>query len=246
MTVGLRVFSEVERLDAAVVAELAAFSTTDLADAMHGLYVMRGRLRPVNGGAVAFAGPAVTVYCTPGDGLLVRKALEIVRPGDVLVINAGGVRERAVLGGNVGVELARRGVGGVVVDGAVRDAADFASLGLPVLARAVTPRSGSTPAGAGEVNVPVAVDGVVVFPGDAVIADGDGVVVVPAPDAPGVLARLRQRKAKADPEAQKARAAQGTDGPIHGLAMVNEALMSRGGTVYRGPFGREQAREERG
>lgn len=238
MTVGLRVYETVERTPPALVEQLGAYATADLADAMHGLYVMQGGLRPVHGGEAAFAGTAVTVYCTPGDGLLVRKALALVRPGDVLVVNAGGVGNRAVMGGNVGVELARRGVRGVIVDGGVRDAADFAALGLPVLARAVTPRSGSTPAGAGEVNVPVAVDGVVVFPGDVVIADGDGVVVVPADRAAAVLALVQERAAKAAPEEQKARAAQGTDGPVHGSAMVNEALARRGGMVHPGPFRR--------
>ena len=243
MSVGFRVFLGVERPPAETVARLSKFSVPNLSDAVHGITVVDAGIRPLHENWSPFAGPAVTVDVTPGDGLLLRKAVELVQAGDVLVVNGHGCTERAVLGGNVAIDLANRGVAAVVVDGAVRDVGELAALGLPVFARGAIPRSGTTGAGWGEVNVPVACGGVVVFPGDIVVGDRDGLVVVPAPDAADVIRKAESvEREKGRPERVAERAAAAKQAPVHGLSMANEALQQRGGLQIPGAYRRQVQR----
>jgi 4-hydroxy-4-methyl-2-oxoglutarate aldolase len=176
---GFRVYAKIYRAGESALALLADASVGDVCDAMHGTGVIDSGIAGIYAPMRRVFGSAVTVDLTPGDGLLMRPAIDAAQPGDVLVVNAHGVTARAVLGGMVGMHMVRRGIAGLIVDGAVRDVAEFRELGLPVMARAVTPRSGSSDAGWGEVNVPVACGGAVVHPGDVMIGDAEGIVVVP-------------------------------------------------------------------
>jgi 4-hydroxy-4-methyl-2-oxoglutarate aldolase len=185
-----RLYAKVDRVESAVIAAARKVATANLADAMHGLGVVQG-LRPVGSRFGRIVGPAVTADVTPGDGSYSRTALALCQPGDVLVINAHGCAERAVLGGSVCIAARARGLAGIVVDGSVRDIAEIETIGLDVLARAVTPRSGTTESGWGEVNVPVAIGGVAVLPGDLVVADIEGCVVIPRRDAENVLLQVK-------------------------------------------------------
>ncbi|BBB00961.1 putative dimethylmenaquinone methyltransferase [Actinacidiphila reveromycinica] len=239
MNVGFRVHQDVLRPDRALLEGFAGAAVGNLSDAMHGLYTMDSGIRPVVTPAARVTGPAVTVAVSPGDGLMLREAIGLARPGDVLVVNAFGATDRAVLGGTVLLAARDRGVAGLVVDGAVRDLDEIASLSLPVAARAVTPRSGTSTAGWGEVNVPVACGGVVVQPGDVVAADGDGIVVVPADQAAAVLAAHREvEAAKGRPsdlasggEARRSRA----DVVFH---RTRAAMAERGATVVPAAYHR--------
>jgi regulator of RNase E activity RraA len=147
-------------------------------------------LTPYGGGAVV-CGPAVTVRCRPGDNLMIHKALDLVVPGDVVVIDAGGSIAQAVIGGNMRLIMLQRGAVAAVVDGAIRDSAEFAEGGFPTLARAVNHR-GPSKDGPGEINVPIACAGMTVSPGDLVIVDLDGAVTIPRADAREVLAAVEQ------------------------------------------------------
>src|SRR5258705_8433852 len=179
MSVGFRVFARGALPTAAQVKAYESVESSNVADAMNGLGCMSASIAPVYRPMRPFVGPALTVTVSPGNGMMIRKAIAVSHPGDVIVVNAGQVRDRAVIGGNVAIDMVAHGIAGLVVDGAVRDVDELRSLDLPIYARAVTPRSGSDPSGRGEVLSPMACGGVAVMPGDIVIADADGVVLVP-------------------------------------------------------------------
>ena len=156
-------------------------------------------------------GPAVTVRVRPGDNLMIHKALMMVMPGDVLVIDGGGDVTQALVGGLMRTTCVARGIAGLVIDGAIRDIVEWAEDGMPVFARGHTHR-GPTKDGPGEVNVPISCAGMVVQPGDLIVGDADGVIAIPAAQVEEVLERTRahlvreskirddNRKGTADPE----------------------------------------------
>lgn len=135
-------------------------------------------------------GPAVTVRVRPGDNLMIHKALMMVRPGDVLVIDGGGDVTQALVGGLMRTTCLARQLGGLVIDGAVRDVLEWAEDGMPIFARGNTHR-GPSKDGPGEINVPVSCAGMAVLPGDLIVGDADGVIAVPAAEAAEILQRTR-------------------------------------------------------
>jgi len=169
--------TEVERPHPAVVAELAGLATTQVADCGGPVGVVGPGIRRLAGGS-GMCGAAVTVWTKPGDILFVLKAVDLVEPGDVLLVDGGGREDAAVVGDIVGKTLADLGCVGLVVDGAVRDIDGLDAVGLPTFARGAHPATGSN-TGPGAINVTVQCGGVTVRPGDVVHADGSGVVVVP-------------------------------------------------------------------
>lgn len=172
--------------------------TANIADAMHRLGALDARIKPAWDGAT-LVGAAYTVWTRPGDNLGIHEALKHTQPGDILVINGGGDESRALIGELIGGRAKGRGVIGFVIDGAVRDAPGLAEYDMPVFARALTP-AGPYKDGPYALAAPIAVGGVVVSPGDIVVGDADGVVVVPLAmaDQVAVLAQ-----AKHDDELQK-------------------------------------------
>ena len=165
-----------------------------VSDAQGSFGVMHADLKTLVPGAIA-AGPAFTVLCYPGSIITVHKALAEVRPGDLLVVAGDGDDRGALFGEIMATAGKALGLAGVVIDGPVRDAAGIRELGLPVYARSVTPRVG-TNRRVGKTGVPVSCGGVVVHQGDWVMADDDGVVVVPAADVETVLAAAEQADVK--------------------------------------------------
>lgn len=230
--IGMRAFARIPRPDDDAVAALAGAGVTNVADAMLGMGVVDPRLRCLIGGGASILGPAITAQVTPGDGLLLRAAILVARPGDVLVVNAFGEKLRAVFGGAVAMHMKKRGIQAAIVDGAVRDVAEFAALGFPVFARSVSPRSGTTAGGCGEVNVPVAVGGVVVQPGDIVLGDDEGLVVVPRHDVGAVAGALDGTgHAAYDPAAIRHGLENlAPDAPVPGIAALRSAMAERGGS----------------
>jgi RraA family protein len=139
-------------------------------------------------------GVALTVKVRSGDNLLIHKALQLGRPGDVLVIDGGGCTDRALVGDIMKCVAQMRGLAGFVIDGAIRDSAAFRQDDFPCYARGVCHR-GPYKEGPGEINVPVSVGGLLVNPGDIVIGDEDGVVVVTPSEAKGVAEATRKKAA---------------------------------------------------
>ncbi len=162
----------------------AVLPTANIADAQERFGVPRG-ITPVWAGA-RLAGRARTVRTRAGDNLFIHRALAVAQPGDVLVVDGEGDTSRALIGDLIARRALQAGVAGFVVDGAVRDVEELAALRLPVYARAITP-AGPYKHGPGRLDVPVSIGGVVVAPGDLLVGDGDGVVVVPADQAEAVL-----------------------------------------------------------
>lgn len=153
-------------------------------------------LSPIQTGA-RIAGSAVTVSCHPGDNLMIHAAVEQVRPGDVVVITTTSPSTDGMLGDLLATSLRARGAIGVVLDAGVRDVADLRAMGFPVWSRAISTQ-GTVKASPGSVNVPIVVGGQIVHPGDAIVADDDGIVVVPHERAATVVQAARARTAKED------------------------------------------------
>lgn len=187
------VVRDFDRVDASVAEGLAALgvSTVHEADQRRGAFAPE--IRPIQTG-VCIAGPAVTVRCHPGDNLMVHAAVETCRPGDIVVITTTSPSTDAMLGELLATSLRAHGAIGVVIDAGVRDVAQLRAMGFPVWARAVSPQ-GTVKASPGSVNVPVVCGGQLVHPGDAIVADDDGVVVVPRARAAAVLEAGRRREA---------------------------------------------------
>lgn len=185
---GFRIQHEIVRPDPALVAELAKYPTSNVADAQERFGFMDPGIRRISGGKLA--GPAITVLTRPGDNLMVHKALEVARPGDVVVVSTCRSDNTAVFGEIMATTLMGAGLEGIVVDGAVRDFDELQKMGVKVFARTVV-GSACDKDGPGEINYPIACGGVAVLPGDVIIGDSDGVVVVRAKDIPVVLERVR-------------------------------------------------------
>lgn len=194
---GFRIRTEIERPDPEVVAGFGAFDTPAISDQMNRLYTMASHIHALTGDALPILGPACTVKVYPGDNLMVHKALDIVQPGDVVVVDTSSSTMTAVLGDLISTKARHRGAAGFVVDGLIRDLAGIRALGdFPVYARGVTP-TGPLHRGPGEINHPISAGGIVVFPGDIVVGDLSGVVVVPREIAEDLLGRLVAAAAKA-------------------------------------------------
>ena len=148
-----------------------------------GLTAYHGNLR------TALCGPAITVRVRPGDNLMIHKAMLIAEPGDVIVVDGGGIVSQAVAGGLMRTTALARKLGGFVIDGAIRDIAEWAEGGMPVFARGHTHR-GPSKDGPGEVNVPISCAGLAVNPGDLVLGDADGVIAIAADDARALLPKV--------------------------------------------------------
>jgi regulator of RNase E activity RraA len=174
-----------------VVAAFRNFGTAAVADALAGGGVVDQEVRPVTRGS-RVCGPAVTVWTRPGDALYALKTTDIVEENDVVVIDAAGEKNVGSAGEIFAAYLQKRGAGGLVVDGAIRDSGGIADLGFPTFARGACPRFYGLD-GPGAVNVPIQCGGVVVNPGDLMLGDDDGLVVIPHEMAAELLARVKAR-----------------------------------------------------
>lgn len=186
---GFRIVPDVDRPDAALIKELSQFSVCNIADAAERFRVMDPGIKKVSGGKLA--GPAVTVLARPGDNLMVHKALEVAKPGDVLVVSTFRNDNGAVFGEIMATTLMGAKLEGIVVDGAVRDGPELVEMGAKVFSRTVV-ASACDKDGPGEINLPVSCGGVAVMPGDVIIGDENGVVVVRKEDLEYVLKRTRE------------------------------------------------------
>jgi regulator of RNase E activity RraA len=196
---GFQIRADVERPPQEVMAGFAGFETPIISDLMNRLHTMCSEIRPLTDPGLGILGPACTVKCYPGDNLMVHKSLDIAQPGDVIVVDTSASGTTAVLGDLVSMKAHHRGVAGFVVDGLIRDLPGIRKIGdFPVFARGVTP-IGPLHRGPGEINVPVCCGGIVVHPGDIIVGDLNGLVVVPRDMAEELLERLLQRtEAEAD------------------------------------------------
>lgn len=194
-TFGARRFPSQPPADAGHLAQLRAIAVPLLSDNLHrgtGSFGLNPYHRP---GPRTMAGTAVTVRTRGGDNLTTLRALDFCRPGDVLVIDAGGDLSNAVIGGIISAGAAMLGVVGMVIDGAIRDVAEIGERDFPVYARGVNHR-GPYKNGPGEINVPVSIGGMVVNPGDIIVGDQDGLLAFPASEAASLIEKALVQQAK--------------------------------------------------
>lgn len=190
---GFRVMRDFKRSNLDVAAMFRDFGVQDISDHLNRLYGVECSIRCLSGGDRRLIGPACTVKVYSGDNLMVHKALDIAKPGDVVVVDAGGSIKNAVLGDTISMKARHRGIAGFVVDGYVRDLDAIRALNFPVYARGET-LVGPLHRGPGEINFPVCCGGVVVAPGDIIVADKGGIVVMPRSYLEQLYAKLMQHK----------------------------------------------------
>ena len=193
-TRGFVVHTKVDRPAPELVAPFKEFCTCNVGDALGRFAAMDYRVKPMLQGW-KMAGPAITLRTRPCDNLLVYKALEMAQPGDVLVISYYETESNSVWGDLTSAIGKAKGMAGMVTDGVVRDLTGLREVNLPIFAIGLTPNSPQKD-GPGEINVPVSCGGMIVNPGDIIVGDDDGVVVVPKADAAWVIEQTRAIIAK--------------------------------------------------
>jgi regulator of RNase E activity RraA len=218
-TPGFRILPAPPRLDAALVDRFRGLASPNLADAMGRFNFMDPGIQPRTG--LPLCGLAVTVNARPADNLMVHKALQVAAPGDVVVVATSGNTTSAVFGEHMGNSAVAARRGGIVVAGAIRDVERLAALAFPAFSRTVS-AGGCDKDGPGEINVPISCGGTVVSPGDVVVGDRDGVVVVPRADAEQVLSLVQ-----ALVERESRRIAEITSGVLF-RAEIDESLRKNG------------------
>lgn len=196
---GFRIYENFSRLDPTLMERFRDFDVPDISDTLNRLYALDAAIQCQTKKTHRLCGPACTVHVFPGDNLMVHKALDVAKPNDIVVIDGHGTRGmNAVLGDIVCTKAKHRGIAGFIVDGLVRDMPGIEDLDFPVFARGTTP-VGPLHRGPGEINCPIACGGVVVNPGDVIVADISGIVVVPRDWAEDILRRLEVHKAHQEP-----------------------------------------------
>ena len=195
ITVGNRIFTEIDRPDPELLEMFRGLPSSNINDEMNRLYCMHDYIRLLNPkNAVQLLGTAFTVKAPIGDNLFFLQALDMAQPGDIIVVDAASGCNRS-LAGEIMMTLAqKRGLAGVVVDGCLRDLDGIETLNMPVYAKGITPQ-GPYKNGPGEINVPVSCGGQVVFPGDILVGDRDGIVVIHPQDAKEIALAAQKKKA---------------------------------------------------
>ncbi len=195
ISIGNRIFTKVERPDPKIVETFRGLPSSNINDEMNRLFCMHDYIKPFND--VPLLGTAITVKAPIGDNLYFHQALDMAQPGDVIVVDGGSGCNRSLAGEIMIRFAAKKGLVGIVVDGCLRDLDGIKALPIAVYAKGITPQ-GPFKFGPGEINTPIACGGQVVFPGDILVGDADGIVVIHRQDAEAVAEVAIKKKASED------------------------------------------------
>ena len=199
-SVGFRIYESFQRPAPSLIEGFRGIPTSNINDMMNRLYCMHASIRPLNT-VISMAGPAFTVKLPLGDNLIFHRALDLAQPGDILIVDGAGSMERSLAGEIMMTFAEKKGLAGIVVDGVLRDWDALHTMKIPIYAKGVNPQ-GPYKNGPGEINVPVCCGGIAVMPGDIIVGDPDGIVVIRPADAPEILElsknKLAQETAKLD------------------------------------------------
>ncbi|MCX5591860.1 RraA family protein [Alcaligenes endophyticus] len=193
MTQASEVIRDIERVSVDVIEQASKYQAAILADVAGRRGTMHARIAPVHQN-MKLAGPAFTVEVRPGDNLMIHAAIALARPGDILVIDGKGDQTAALMGTLMLSACKQKGLAGVVVDGAIRDRLDILALDFPVFSAGFNP-AGPTKCVPGRINHPISAGGATVYPGDLIVADADGVVVIERSKAPSLLPLAAKKEA---------------------------------------------------
>jgi RraA family protein len=188
---GLQILQRTQCISADHVNAFREIPVANISDCMTRMSAGGPRLRPMHRSG-RLAGAAITVKTRPGDNLMIHKALDMAQPGDVIVVDGGGDLTNALIGELMTTFAITRGIAGFVINGAIRDIDVIGSGDFPVYAAGITHR-GPYKDGPGEINVPIAIAGMVINPGDLILGDADGMLCVPMAHADTILAAARQK-----------------------------------------------------
>lgn len=180
-----------ERADLSLIEAISHYPVALIGDTVQRMGMMASTIRHI-AGKPSFFGTILPINTREGDNLAIHRALDDAQPGDVLVINGNGEVNRSVFGDLLGEVCQAKKVAGVVIDGSVRDVQELDSMGLPVYARGVNP-AGPSKYGPGQVGIPVACGNVVCNPGDAILGDRDGIIVISRQVLPSLAAKLKDQ-----------------------------------------------------
>ena len=234
--VGFRIYTKVDRPDKQVVEDFRGLPVAVIGDEMNRLGCMDARIKPLN--RVPLLGVAFTVKARAGDNLMLHRALDMAIAGDVIVVDGQGDLSNAITGENMMMWARRRNLAGVIVDGAVRDRDAIRNMEFSVFAAGIQPK-GPFKNGPGEINVPICGGGVVIYPGDIIVGDEDGVVAIRPIDAAAVCKRAHARHQKESLTRQAI-----VDGTYDRSAYTEDALRKMGCEIIDAAWS-EQAAEEK-
>ena len=188
----LRINQPKRRVSTDMIEKYRGIPAAVVGDCMARLQSAGAQLRPMHAGGTVLAGPAYTVKTRAGDNLFVHKAIDLAQPGDIIVVDAGGALDNAIVGEMMLTHAETRGLGGVVIYGAIRDFGHVSKHPFPVFAAGVTLR-GPFQSGPGHINVPIGIAGMVVEPGDLLLGDDDGVICIPHDDVEALYPEAQKR-----------------------------------------------------
>lgn len=203
MSIGNRVFLQRNLPDPALVKRFSTLPAANVADKMNRLSALHSDIKLQSSPDHQMCGVALTVKARPGDNLMLHEALNIAKEGDVIVLSNEGDRTHSIMGLIMYEYLADfKKVAGIVIDGPIRDIEEISQLGVPIYATGSTP-GGPYKEGPGEVNVPIAIGAISINPGDIVLGDVDGVIVIPKGDAPDLIEAAEENAKKDALKVQK-------------------------------------------
>lgn len=220
MSIGFQVLERTRKIGDEWISRYREVPVANVSDSMNRMTAGGARLRPMHREGV-LCGAALTVKARPGDNLMLHYAIDIAESGDVIVVDAGGDLTNALIGEMMVAYAVKRGVAGIVINGAIRDAGSIKAADFPLFAAGVSHR-GPYKDGPGEINVPIAIDGMVIEPGDLIIGDDDGLLCVPYAHVAEVYQRATAKHAAET--AQMQHIAQGTND----RSWVLESLKKKG------------------